>query len=68
MHEIKVTIQFFNIAPTLVKKKLITIQVVNGNKYLNANIAPTTFFDNIDKHFFDNIDKHFFVDNKQNVI
>ena len=52
MHEIKVTIQFFNIAPTLVKKKLITIQVVNGNKYLNANIAPTTFFDNIDKHFF----------------
>ena len=52
MHEIKVTIQFFNIAPTPVKKKLITIQIVKGNKYLNANIAPTTFF----------------VDNKRNVI
>ena len=44
MHEIKVTIQFFDIATTPVKKKLITIQIVKGNKYLNANIAPTTFF------------------------
>ena len=52
MHEIKVTIQFFDIALTPVKKKLITIQIVNGNKYLNASIAPTTFF----------------VDNKQNAI
>lgn len=52
MHEIEVTIQFFDIATTPVKKKLITIQIVKGNKYLNANIAPTTFF----------------VDNKRNVI
>ena len=52
MHEIKVTIQFFNIALTPVNKKLITIQIVSDNKYLNANIAPTTFF----------------VDNKRNVI